>query len=154
MAFEFKKIAQLGEARSAPVNQRPGFKLPLAQDRYIGPEELHPKLTTPRQSARPPRSLFFGGLFQRGKILREAGSIVAKLSLLPKAPDNQKIRFFEHDLPQLQKLHAWEPQRIQKLLRQTFESTPNRTAAEPWFHLALIALGDNEAFLRELERLG
>lgn len=154
MAFEPRKIAWLGEARSAPVTERPGFKPPLQKDRYIGPAELAPKPPAPRETARPPRFLFFGGMFQRGKILREAASIAAKLSLLPKAPDNQKIRFFEHDLPRLQNLHAREPQRILELLRQAFEATPDRTAAEPWFHLALITLGDNEAFLKELERLG
>ena len=149
MGFELKKIAWLGNSYSTSVSERPSYKPPVAQDHYIAPEAAQPQ-----HSQRGPRSLFFGGLFQRGKILREAEGIVTKLSRLHLAPDNQKARFFDCDLPRLHKLHAQEPKRIETLLQEWRQATTDKTDAEPWFHLVQIALGDNEAFLKELELLG
>lgn len=139
MAFELKKIAWLGIAHSTPVTERHGFKPPLPKDRYIGPEEN-------QTTFGPPKSLFFGGIFQSRKLMREAEAIVAKLNCLPKAADNQIARFFDVDLPRLQSLHRNEPEKIEKLL--------NKASETPWRNLVQVALGQTEGFLKELERWG
>lgn len=146
MVSELKKIAWFENATSAKAEEKQKLTPPTAQDYYISPEERLPKLEVPR-------SLFFGGLFQRGKVLREAEVILAKLSTLHQAPDNQIARFFDFDLPTLKALHEREPKRISMLLKTQLSVSKNKTDVEPWFNLVQIALGDNEALLRGLEML-